>query len=229
MRRLYDTGEASGSGRDLLASADCLLITGRISTAAASANPTPAVAAPSEAAIALTAQTGTDVRSLTVHANGIRQHYLEAGNGPPVVLLHGFPETSYAWRHQIPVLARHYQVIAPDLRGYGETDKAASGYDKRNMANDLRELMKALEIRKIALVGHDRGARVAIRFEGSSERHRSAGRAGQCPDSDYRPRLRRREGKGILVLSVPSRPRPARGANRWTGGYLAPTLLFGRV
>jgi haloacetate dehalogenase len=164
MRRLYDTGEASASGRDLLVSADCLLITGRIGTAAASANPTQAVAAPSEAAIALTAQTGTDVRSLTVHANGIRQHYLEAGNGPPVVLLHGFPETSYAWRHQIPVLARHYQVIAPDLRGYGETEKAASGYDKRNMANDLRELMKALEIRKIALVGHDRGARVATRF-----------------------------------------------------------------
>jgi alpha-beta hydrolase superfamily lysophospholipase len=164
MRRLYDIGEASASGRDLLASADCLLITGRIGTAAASANPTQAVAALSEAAIALTAQTGTDVRSLTVHANGIRQHYLEAGNGPPVVLLHGFPETSYAWRHQIPVLARHYQVIAPDLRGYGETEKAASGYDKRNMANDLPELMKALEIRKIALVGHDRGARVATRF-----------------------------------------------------------------
>jgi pimeloyl-ACP methyl ester carboxylesterase len=61
---------------------------------------------------------GTDIRSLTVHANRIRQHYLEAGSGPPVVLLHGFPETSYAWRHQIPALATHYRVIAPDLRGY---------------------------------------------------------------------------------------------------------------
>ena len=60
--------------------------------------------------------------SRTVHANGIRQH-LEAGDGPPVVLLHGFPETSYAWCYQIPELAKKYHVIAPDLRGYGETDK----------------------------------------------------------------------------------------------------------
>jgi pimeloyl-ACP methyl ester carboxylesterase len=61
-------------------------------------------------------------------------------------------------------LAKKYRVIAPDLRGYGETDKPATGYDKRNMARDLRELMRALEIPKIALVGHDRGARVATRF-----------------------------------------------------------------
>jgi pimeloyl-ACP methyl ester carboxylesterase len=77
----------------------------------------------------------------------------KAGEGAPVVLLHGFPETSYAWRHQIPELARKYRVIAPDLRGYDETDKPATGYDKRNMANDLRELMRSLEIPKIALVG----------------------------------------------------------------------------
>ena len=69
----------------------------------------------------------------TIHANNIRQHYMEAGEGVPVVLLHGFPETSYAWRHQIPELAKKFRVIAPDLRGYGETDKPATGYDKRNM------------------------------------------------------------------------------------------------
>ena len=100
----------------------------------------------------------------TLTANGIRQHYLDAGQGAPVVLLHGFPETSFAWRFQVPVLAEHYRVIAPDLRGYGETDKPAGGYDKRNMARDLRELLRALGIEKIALVGHDRGARVATRF-----------------------------------------------------------------
>lgn len=106
----------------------------------------------------------TVIHHRTIHANGIRQHYIEAGSGSPVVLLHGFPETSYAWRHQIPVLAEHFRVIAPDLRGYGETDKPATGYDKRTMALDLVELLKALGISRIALVGHDRGARVATRF-----------------------------------------------------------------
>lgn len=105
-----------------------------------------------------------DIRRHTILANGIRQHFLEAGSGPPVVLLHGFPETSFAWRFQIPVLAEKYRVIAPDLRGYGETDKPAAGYDKRNMARDIVELLKGLGIGKIALVGHDRGARVATRF-----------------------------------------------------------------
>jgi haloacetate dehalogenase len=100
----------------------------------------------------------------TVKANGIRQYYQMAGSGPPVILLHGFPETSYAWRHQIPELSRHYTVIAPDLRGYGATDKPATGYDKRSMARDLVELLSALGVGRIALVGHDRGARVATRF-----------------------------------------------------------------
>ena len=106
----------------------------------------------------------TAIKGHTIHANGIRQHYLEAGSGAPVILLHGFPFTNYTWRHQIPELAKRYRVVAPDLRGYGETDKPVSGYDKRNMARDLRELMRALNIGKIALVGHDRGARVATRF-----------------------------------------------------------------
>jgi haloacetate dehalogenase len=104
------------------------------------------------------------LKSYSVNANGIRQHIVEAGEGPPVILLHGFPETGYAWRFQIPVLAEHYRVIVPDLRGYGETEKPATGYDKRNMALDIRELMRELDIPKIALVGHDRGARVATRF-----------------------------------------------------------------
>jgi pimeloyl-ACP methyl ester carboxylesterase len=105
-----------------------------------------------------------ELKHHTVPANGIRQHYVEAGDGPAVVLLHGFPFTNYTWRHQIPELAKQYRVIAPDLRGYGETDKPVGGYDKRNMANDLRGLMRTLGLEKISLVGHDRGARVATRF-----------------------------------------------------------------
>lgn len=100
----------------------------------------------------------------TTHVNGIRMHYAEAGNGPPVLLLHGFPETWFCWRHQIPALAEHYRVIVPDLRGYGATDKPATGYDKRTMARDVRELLRHLDIPRAAIVGHDRGARVATRF-----------------------------------------------------------------
>ena len=81
-----------------------------------------------------------EVTHHTITANGIRHHHVEAGEGAPVVLLHGFPVTHYAWWHQIPVLAQHYRVIAPDLRGYGKTEKPASGYDKWTMANDLRAL-----------------------------------------------------------------------------------------
>lgn len=71
-----------------------------------------------------------------VVANGIKQHYVEAGSGPPVVLLHGFPETWYAWRHQIPALEQRYRLIVPDLRGYGATEKPAAGYDERTTANE---------------------------------------------------------------------------------------------
>ncbi len=96
--------------------------------------------------------------------NGIEMHYVEAGSGPPVVLLHGWPFTWFSWRKNIAPLAERYRVIVPDLRGYGETDKPATGYDKRIMATDVLELCKALGIGRIALIGHDRGARVATRF-----------------------------------------------------------------
>jgi pimeloyl-ACP methyl ester carboxylesterase len=104
------------------------------------------------------------VQHTTAEVNGIRVHWAEAGEGPPVVLLHGFPETWYAWRHQIPALAERYRVLVPDLRGYGDTAKPAAGYDKRTMAGDLAALLAHLGIPRIALVGHDRGARVATRF-----------------------------------------------------------------
>lgn len=100
----------------------------------------------------------------TVRLNGIRHHYVTAGEGPPVYLLHGFPETWFGWRKQIDALAEKYTVVAPDLRGYGLSDKPAAGYDKRTMANDVIALMDHLGHDVIALVGHDRGARVATRF-----------------------------------------------------------------
>ncbi len=113
----------------------------------------------------------TGVTHHTATVNAIRIHYVRAGSGPPVVLLHGFPETWFAWRKQIPVLAERYTVVAPDLRGYGDTDKPVAGYDKRTMATDVLELMRHLGFSRIALVGHDRGARVGTRF---AKDHRDA-------------------------------------------------------
>ncbi len=107
---------------------------------------------------------GPAVTHHTTAVNGLKMHHVEAGEGPPVVLLHGFPQTWFAWRNQIPALAARYRVIAPDLRGYGGTEKPAAGYDKRTMALDILELMQHLGVARAPIIGHDRGARVATRF-----------------------------------------------------------------
>jgi haloacetate dehalogenase len=101
------------------------------------------------------------IKHRTFHANGIRQHSIDAGTGAPVVLLNGFPFTNYTWRLHPPELAERHPVTAPDLSGCGETDTPVSGYDKRNIAIDLRDITRALKIDKI---DYDRGARVATRF-----------------------------------------------------------------
>jgi len=105
-----------------------------------------------------------EFHGFTARVNGIRMHYVAAGAGPLLVLLHGWPQTWYCWRKVIPALAEQYTVVAPDLRGYGLTDKPASGYDKRTMAADVRALAHYLGFDRTVLVGHDRGARVAHRY-----------------------------------------------------------------
>ncbi len=95
----------------------------------------------------------------------IRLHYVTAGHGPTVVLLHGWPQTWYCWRKVIAPLADGHTVLVPDLRGYGQSDKPPAGYDKRTMAEDVRALAGRLGHSRIALLaGHDRGARVAHRY-----------------------------------------------------------------
>lgn len=96
--------------------------------------------------------------------NGIRTHYLRGGDGPPVVLLHGWPQTSHCWHKIFGALAEEHTVIAPDLRGYGRTDKPRDGYDKRTMAADVSELVRTLGFDQVSVVGHDRGGRVAHRW-----------------------------------------------------------------
>lgn len=97
--------------------------------------------------------------------NGIRMHYLQAGAGEPVVLLHGFAQTSHKWIARVmPALAMHYTVIAPDLRGSGDSEKPAGGYDKKTLAEDVYQLVQHLGFKEILLVGHDFGANTAYPY-----------------------------------------------------------------
>ena len=92
----------------------------------------------------------------------VRLHYVTAGDGPPVVLLHGWPQTWYEWRHVIPALAEHHRVIAPDLRGLGDLSRPEGGYDKKTVAGDIWELVDSeLGQTRFQLVGHDWGGPTA--------------------------------------------------------------------
>jgi pimeloyl-ACP methyl ester carboxylesterase len=97
--------------------------------------------------------------------NGIQMHYVIGGQGDPVVLLHGWPQTWYEWRHVMPALARNYTVIAPDLRGLGDSSKPVTGYDGNTTAEDIYQLVSQLRLgQKIYLVGHDVGAQTAYSY-----------------------------------------------------------------
>ncbi|GLY72267.1 alpha/beta fold hydrolase [Actinoallomurus iriomotensis] len=102
------------------------------------------------------------IRHRIVRTNGIDMHVAEAGRGPAVLLLHGFPEFWYSWRHQLPALAAAgFHAVAPDLRGYGHTDAPAGAYSLRENLADLTGLLDALGIAAAAVVGHDQGATFA--------------------------------------------------------------------
>ncbi len=94
---------------------------------------------------------------------GIRMHYITAGSGPPLLLLHGTPKNSYYWYRLVPLLTPHFSIVAPDLRGFGYTDKppATDGYDNKMNADDVAELMTQLGHEKFHVHGEDRGAEYA--------------------------------------------------------------------
>ncbi|MFI0353037.1 alpha/beta fold hydrolase [Actinomadura sp. 9N407] len=108
---------------------------------------------------------GFTYEKITV-APGVALNTAVGGSGPPIVLLHGFPQTHLMWRHVAADLAADHTVIAPDLRGYGDSDKPAGDgdtYSKRTMAADVVAVARSLGHERFALAGHDRGALVTIR------------------------------------------------------------------
>ncbi|HEV7211793.1 MAG TPA: alpha/beta hydrolase [Blastococcus sp.] len=93
-----------------------------------------------------------------ISANGVRLHVAEAGSGPLVLLLHGYPQFWWTWRHQLTALAdAGFHAVAPDLRGYGASDKPPRGYDLPTLAADIAALVRALGEQDAVLVGHDWG------------------------------------------------------------------------
>jgi pimeloyl-ACP methyl ester carboxylesterase len=120
--------------------------------------------------------------------NGIKMHVAMAGEGPVVLLCHGFPESWYSWRHQLKALAKAgYCAVAPDMRGYGQTDKpeAIDQYTLLHLTGDMVGLVEALGFKEAVIVGHDWGAPVAW----------------------YSALFRPDKFKGVVGLSVPFRPR----------------------
>ncbi|VVE13020.1 alpha/beta fold hydrolase [Pandoraea cepalis] len=113
----------------------------------------------------------TQVSSQYADLDDVTLHYLTAGEGFPVVLLHGIPQTSYEWRFIIPELAKKYSVIAPDLRGLGDSSRPGSGYDKKTVSNDVWQLLQKLNIKEFFLVGHDWGGPTAFSL---AAQHREA-------------------------------------------------------
>jgi pimeloyl-ACP methyl ester carboxylesterase len=97
-----------------------------------------------------------------VGAGGVRLHYAEAGEGPPLVLLHGWPQHWYVWRRVIPLLAGRHRLVCPDLRGFGWSDAPDSSYAKEELAADVVALLDALELERVSLAGHDWGGFVGF-------------------------------------------------------------------
>lgn len=97
----------------------------------------------------------------TMKVNGFRMHYIVAGSGYPLVFLHGWPQTCFEWRKIIPPIAERFTVVAPDLRGLGDSECPLTGYDKRTLASDVYQLVKGLGYDSIGLTGHDWGGTVA--------------------------------------------------------------------
>jgi pimeloyl-ACP methyl ester carboxylesterase len=149
------------------AASACLVLVAALFAAGCAATPGPAapgaepVPSPA-AAVADVLPTGFAERFADV--NGVRLRYVVGGEGPPVVLLHGFAQTGHMWIPLMKELAARHTVVVPDLRGAGGSGKPDSGYDKKTMAEDVHALTAQLGYRRVAIVGHDIGLMVAYAY-----------------------------------------------------------------
>jgi pimeloyl-ACP methyl ester carboxylesterase len=109
-------------------------------------------------------QTRIAINDRFANVNGVKLHYLTAGKGEPVILLHGYAQNSHMWRPLMVELAKTRLVIAPDLRGFGQSSKPPGGYDKKTMAQDIHALASSLGFKQASVVGHDIGLMVAYAY-----------------------------------------------------------------
>jgi pimeloyl-ACP methyl ester carboxylesterase len=141
----------------------------------------------------------TEIRRGHADLGDVRLHYATAGEGPAVVLLHGWPQTWFMWRGVIPGLATRYRVIAPDLRGLGDSSRPERGYDKKTLAQDVWRLAhEVMGEERLFVVGHDWGGPVAFAL---AARHRHAVRRVAAFD-----------------VPVPGDGTPVMFSNRWHHG-----------
>src|SRR5437667_2425602 len=115
-------------------------------------------------ATSLSAQRRNGIESRFAVVSGVRLHYLIAGYGPTIILIHGYTQTSRMWRPLIPQLADKFTVIAPDLPGIGDSDIPADGLDMKNTAIRIHDLARSLGVQKAEVVGHDIGLMVAYAY-----------------------------------------------------------------
>ena len=135
-----------------------------------------------------------------VPTNGTELHAVIAGEGFPVVLLHGFPQSSYEWRHILGSLGTRFHVIAPDLRGMGDSQTCDTGQDRRTLATDIKGLLDAFGFERAVIIGHDYGGAVAQRF------------ALDCPEAVER----------LVCIDIPYYPAlPAFSERLWSPAQLA--------
>jgi pimeloyl-ACP methyl ester carboxylesterase len=142
-----------------------------------------------------------------VNAGGLRTHVAEAGEGPPLVLLHGWPQHWWCWRRVVAPLAERHRVIAPDLRGHGWTDAPPRGYEKEALASDVLALLDALGLERVRLIGHDWGGWVGfllcLRAPARFERFLALNTAHPWPSANARNLLSLWRFAYQLVIAAP--------------------------